>query len=92
MNNNDIKTLEIYSQSHPEEVLIVKAKDGDLELEIMIFKGFSSNLSGETAFDPDISILSPQGQIISFDRILSPYNPENPQYLEKDVKPSEFNF
>lgn len=92
MNNNDIKTLEIYSQNHPEEVLIVRAKDDNLELEIMIFKGFSSNLSGETAFDPDMPILSPQGQIISFDRILSPYNPENPQYLEKDIKPSEFNF
>lgn len=84
-----IADLEKYSENHPQEVLIVHAVDHQEEIEIMIFKGFSSNLTGFTAFDPDIPILSEHGQIISCDRLLSPYNPLNPQYIQKNITPEE---
>lgn len=84
-----IADLEKYSENHPREVLIVHAMDNQEEIEIMIFKGFSSNLTGFTAFDPDTPILSEGGQIISCDRLLSPYNPNNPQYIEQNITPEE---
>lgn len=86
----NIQVLETYSQQNPQEVLIVTAKDDDEEVEIMIFKGFSSNLSGSTAFDPDLPILPPNAQIIKLDRAYSPYNPSNPQYIQRDLTPAEF--
>ena len=85
-----IENLEKYTEKHPQEVLAVKAKEGDELIEIIIFKGFSSNLTGATAFDPDSPILSDQGQIISIDRLVSPYNPINPQYIQADITVREF--
>lgn len=87
--NINIQQLEIYSQQHPQEVLIVTAEEGDSEVEIMIFKGFSSNLTGSTEFDPDKPILSPQARIINVDRLFSPYNPINPLYIQQNLTPSE---
>lgn len=86
----NIQVLETYSQQNPQEVLIVTAKDNNEEVEIMIFKGFSSNLSGSTAFDPDLPILSPNAQIIKLDRAYSPYNPHNPQYIQQGLTSFEF--
>jgi hypothetical protein len=85
-----IKQLETYSQLHPQEVLIVKARDNEEEVEIMIFKGFSSNLSGATEFDPDLPMLSPTAQIITIDRLVSPYNPIRPNYIQCGLTASEF--
>lgn len=88
--NINIQVLETYSQQNPQEVLIVTAKDNNEELEVMIFKGFSSNLSGSTAFDADLPILSSNAEIIKLDRAYSPYNPNNPQYIQRDLTPTEF--
>ncbi|MBL1209999.1 hypothetical protein [Geminocystis sp. GBBB08] len=85
-----IQQLETYSQQHPQEVLIIKARDNEEEIEIIIFKGFSSNLRGATEFDPDLPILSSTAQIITIDRLVSPYNPSNPHYIQCDLKASEF--
>lgn len=85
-----IQQLEMYSQQHPQEVLIVKARDNQEEIEIMIFKGFSSNLIGPTEFDPDLPMLSPSAQILTIDRLFSPYNPINPNYIQSNLTPSEF--
>ncbi|MGI0480123.1 hypothetical protein ACN4EE_04955 [Geminocystis sp. CENA526] len=88
--NINIQVLETYSQQNPQEVLIVTAKDNNEEVEIMIFKGFSSNLSGSTQYDPDVPILSPDAQIIKIDRASSPYNPSNPQYIQKYLTVQDF--
>lgn len=85
-----IKQLENYSQQHPQEVLIIKAIDNQEEVKIMIFKGFSSNLTGATEFDPDLPILPSTAQIITIDRLRSPYNPINPNYIQSDITTSEF--
>lgn len=85
-----IQQLEKYSEQHPQEVLAVKAKEGEELIEIIIFKGFSSSLTGATAFDPDLPILSDQGEIISIDRLVSPYNPVNPQYIQANMTVKQF--
>lgn len=86
-----IQQLEKYTQTHPEEVLAVQAKEGEEIIDIIIFKGFSSSLTGATAFDPDLPILSAQGEILRIDRLVSPYNPNNPQYIQKNLTATEFS-
>lgn len=77
--------LEQYTAKRPHEVLIVRAEiDGELD-EIAIFKGFSSSLTRQTAFDPDVPILPEGANIISIDRVASPYNPESPRYIQQGL-------
>ena len=84
-NANIGKSLEQYTIACPQEVLLVTAQiDGETD-RIAIFKGFSSSLMRSTAFDPDIPVLPDNAEILSIDRVASPYNPDNPQYLERDL-------
>jgi hypothetical protein len=77
--------LEQYTAKCPHEVLIVRAEiEGELD-EIAIFKGFSSSLTRQTAFDPDVPVLPEGANIISIDRVASPYNPESPRYLQQGL-------
>ena len=85
-----IEQLEKYTQENSQEVLVVKAQEGDELIEIVVFKGFSSSLTGATAFDRDLPILSDQARIIMLDRLMSPYNPTNPQYIQKNITAQEF--
>ncbi|MCW6036264.1 hypothetical protein K4A83_08260 [Spirulina subsalsa FACHB-351] len=79
------KRLEQYSLKHPEEVLLVTAEiEGELDT-IAVFKGFSSSLMRATAFDPDVPVLPPQAMILSIDRVRSPYNPEQPDYIAQGL-------
>ncbi len=79
------KQLEQYTLQHPQEVLLVTVETGGEVDEIMIFKGFSSSLTKATDFDPDVPILSEEATILCIDRLKSPYNPNDPQYLEKGL-------
>ncbi len=75
--------LEQYTIKRPQEVLIVNVETSEGEPDtVMIYNGFSSSLMGATAYDPDIPVIAPDSRIISIDRLASPYNPSNPQYLE----------
>ncbi|MFW6316301.1 MAG: hypothetical protein ACOC1Z_04260 [Cyanobacteriota bacterium] len=79
------KRLEQYTLRYPQEVLLL-----DVELEgeadqILIFKGFSSSLMNPTAYDPDVPVLAEEATILSIDRATSPYNPDNPQYIEQGI-------
>ena len=85
-----IEQLEQYTEANPQEVLIVKGEEAGETIEIMIFKGFSSSLTGATAFDPDLPIMSQQGKIMMIDRLASPYNPSNPQYIQQNVSIEDF--
>ncbi|MFW6359285.1 MAG: hypothetical protein ACOC0N_08770 [Chroococcales cyanobacterium] len=79
------RRLEQYTLKHPQEVLIVTAEiEGEMD-QIAIFKGFSSSLMQPTAFDPDVPVLPESAKIMSIDRVVSPYNPDSPQYLEKGL-------
>jgi hypothetical protein len=79
------RRLEEYTIARSHEVLIVKAEiDGEFD-EIAIFKGFSSSLMRSTAFDPDVPVLLEGAKIVSVDRLQSPYNPNNPRYLQQGL-------
>lgn len=80
-----IKLLEQYTIKCPQEVLIIHAEIEGKNDQIVIFKGFSSSVMHPTAFDPDVPILPDSAQIISIDRLVSPYNPENPQYIQQGL-------
>lgn len=77
--------LEQYTSKHPQEVLIVHTQiDGELD-QIVIYKGYSSSLIRATAFDPDVPVLPADAEIISIDRVASPFHPDNPQYIQQDL-------
>ncbi len=77
--------LEKYTQKRPQEVLIVTAEIEQELDEITIFKGFSSSLTRPTPFDPDVPILPDSSKIIKIDRLKSPLNPQNPNYIEQGL-------
>ena len=80
--------LEQYSLKHRDEVLIVHLKTAAGELDsVMIFAGFSSSLMRATDYDPDVPIIASDSTITSIDRLISPYNPNNPQYIESGLTP-----
>lgn len=84
------KRLEHYTLTHPKEVLLVKADIEGEPDEISIFKGFSSSLMRSTAFDPDVPVL-PEGAVIhSIDRLLNPYNPAQPHFIEQNLSWADF--
>jgi hypothetical protein len=78
--------LEQYTlKKRPPEVLLVNVEiEGEAD-QIAIFKGFSSSLMRPTAFDPDISVLPENAVILSIDRLVAPYNPQSPQYIQQDL-------
>ncbi len=84
------KSLEKYTIKHPEEVLIVLIEVEKEQDKIIIFKGFSSSLMGNTPADPDISIIPENAKIISIDRVKSPYNPHNPIYIQQNLSLENF--
>jgi hypothetical protein len=79
------KRLERYTLLHPEEALLVSVEtEGESDL-LLVFKGFSSSLMRSTAWDPDIPLLAENAEILGIDRLQSPYQPDNPQYLQKNL-------
>lgn len=86
-----IQRLEQYTLRYPQEVLLVSATCAGEADEIAIFKGFSSSLCRPTAFDPDVPVLPPEAEITAIARLQSPYQPEDPHYLERDISWPEMN-
>lgn len=85
MNHSIGQRLEQYTAKCPQEVLLVTAEiDRELD-EITIFKGFSSSLMRPTAFDPEVPVLPEKAKIIKIDRLKGPFNPRNPQYIERGL-------
>lgn len=82
---NKSKLLEKYTLTYLQEVLLVTIKDQEEEDQIAIYRGFSSSLMRPTAFDPDEPIMSSEAEIISIDRLRSPYNPDAPQYIQQGL-------
>lgn len=82
--------LEQYSLKHPQEVLMVEARINGEPEQVMVFKGFSSSLMGATDSDPDVPVLPPEAEILSIDRLRSPYQPNDPQYVAQGLRWDEF--
>jgi len=84
------KRLEEYTAKRPQEVLLVTAEiEGQMD-QIAIFKGYSSSLMLPTAFDLDVPVLPDSAKIITIDRLLGPYNPQEPRYLQQGLTWDEF--
>jgi hypothetical protein len=77
--------LEQYTMKRPQEVLLVAVEiDGEGD-RIAIFKGYSSSLMRPTAFDSEVPILPEGAIVLGIDRLVSPYDPENPQYIQQNL-------
>lgn len=88
--NEEMVRLEAYSEGVRGQALLVNAAvDGELEV-VLVFKGFSSSLSGRTAPDPAMSVLPERAVIQSVDVVEGPFDPSNIEYIEKDVPWEEF--
>lgn len=85
MNDSIGRRLEKYTIKRPQEVLIVTAEIAGEQDQIAIFKGFSSSLMRPTSFDPDVPVLPADAQIVTIDRVASPYNPDAPRYLQQGL-------
>ena len=85
MNNSISRRLEKYTVKKSQEVLIINVEIDDQPDQIAVFKGFSSSLMRPTAYDPDVPVLPDTAEIITIDRIASPYNPDSPRYLQQDI-------
>ena len=90
MSVNQGQQLETYSSKNPQEVLLVKLKIDDELDEVMIFKGFSSSLIRSTAFDPDVPVICDRAEILTIDRLSAPYQPQQPNYIQQEIKWEEF--
>ncbi|XP_019461518.1 PREDICTED: uncharacterized protein LOC109360830 [Lupinus angustifolius] len=88
--NEEITKLEFYTESARGEALLVHALVDHEEVDVLIFKGFSSCLSYSTSPDPTRSILPARAVIKSIDRIKGPFNPANIEYLHKGVAWEDF--
>ena len=93
--------LEQYTLRYPQEVLLVTWQPGAaspadrqqaLELapeqvpeQVVIFKGFSSSLSGSTATDPEVPVIPANAHIVAVERLQAPYQPDQPHYLEQQI-------
>jgi len=55
---------------------------------VMIYGGFSSSLMRSTSFDPDVPVITKDSIIISIDRLISPYNPDSPEYIASGISRS----
>lgn len=85
MSNSIGQRLEQYTLKRPQEILIITAQLAGEEDQITVFKGFSSSLMRPTAFDPDVPVLAAEAEIITIDRVASPYNPDAPRYLQQGL-------
>ncbi|MEO0853483.1 MAG: hypothetical protein AAFY15_08285 [Cyanobacteria bacterium J06648_11] len=77
--------LEAYSDEHPREVLLVELTvDGESD-RVLIFRGYSSSLVRPTAADPSVPVIPVEAEIDAIARLRAPYQPDDPQYLERDI-------
>lgn len=82
--------LEQYTLQHPQEVLVLQVQYLGETDEILVFKGVSSSLQRSTPEDPDVPLLPAEANILTIDRLQSPYRPTNPHYLAQNLTWDEF--
>ncbi|KAJ1293912.1 hypothetical protein BS78_01G105700 [Paspalum vaginatum] len=88
--NEDVARMERYTEDARDQALLVKARVDDEVEVVLVFKGFSSSLSGGTAADPARSVLPERAIIQSVDVVKGPFDPNNIEYLEKGVEWDDF--
>jgi hypothetical protein len=43
-----------------------------------------------TAYDPDVPVISDRAEIITIDRLIAPYKPNAPEYIQQEITWEEF--
>jgi hypothetical protein len=81
--------LEQYTLKRAQEVLLVTAEIAGERDQVAIFRGFSSSLMRSTHPDPDVPVLPEEAQIVTIDRLQSPYNPASPRYIQQGLSLEE---
>jgi hypothetical protein len=84
------RRLAHYSSRRPGEVLLISAEIAGEWDQIAIYKGFASSLMRPTAFDPDVPVLPEEAVIQQIDRVASPYQPNQPRYIQQGMSWAEF--
>ena len=80
------KRLEKYTIIHQDEVLLVNLKTNSGEEDIvLIYNGFSGSLVKPTTYDPDVPVIDNNDRIITIDRLVSPYDPNRPEYIQEGI-------
>lgn len=74
--NEDVARMERYSEDARDQALLVKARVDDEVEVVLVFRGFSSSLSGGTAADPARSVLPERAIIQSVDVVKGPFDPQ----------------
>jgi hypothetical protein len=77
--------LEQYTNQRKQEVLIVTVEISGEADTVLIYNGFSSSLMRSTSYDLDIPVIPPEASIIAIDRLTSPYNPAQPNYIQQGL-------
>ncbi|MBE9166311.1 hypothetical protein IQ238_01760 [Pleurocapsales cyanobacterium LEGE 06147] len=77
--------LEQYTSQRKQEVLIVTVEISGEADTVLIYNGFSSSLMRSTSYDPDVPVIPPGANIIAIDRLTSPYNPAQPNYIQQGL-------
>jgi len=77
--------LEKYTTIHSEVLMVTLQTSAGEEDIVVIYGGFSSSLVKPTNFDPDIPVIEAEATITSIDRLASPYNPDQPQYIQESL-------
>ncbi len=77
--------LEQYTNQRKQEVLIVTVEISGEADTVLIYNGFSSSLMRSTSYDPDIPVIPPEASIVAIDRLTSPYNPAQPNYIQQGL-------
>ncbi len=82
--------LERYTRQHPREVLLVELIDelGEVD-QVMVYRGFSSSLVRSTPDDPDLPVVPAQARVRVAHRLLSPYDPHHPNYIQANLTPTQ---
>ncbi len=84
------KQLEDYTTNHKNEALVITIVVEDREEQLIVFRGFTSSLSQGTPADPEEPVIPKGAEIKSIDRVKAPYNPQNPEYIDRGLSWSEF--
>ncbi|XP_057777606.1 uncharacterized protein LOC130996096 [Salvia miltiorrhiza] len=88
--NEELAMLESYTQLVKDEVLLVQAMVDEEQVEVLIYKGFSSCLNYGTSSNPSRSVLPAKAMVKSIDRARGPLNPSNIQYIERGLTFHQF--
>ena len=84
-----VQALEERTRLQPQRVVRLRGKVGDVPLELLIFRGFSSSTTHPTAFDPDASVLPEGTTLVQAELLQGPLSPAQEVLLAGPMPPND---